>query len=134
MEKSQPDIQIINRANSAKKQLVRVSKMLKETGEKENSGFSQTMKSISNIIEWSSNNIEIEEIVKVVYSNPEWFKSYYDREKKTDTISINKCCNNQEKFLVTYDMGYGDEEKWLVCEEHEKNEHFQENILEKKQV
>jgi len=92
------------------------------------------MKSISNIIEWSSNNIEIEEIVKVVYSNPEWFKSYYAREKKTDTISINKCCNNKEKFLVTYDMGYGDEEKWLVCEEHEKNEHFQENILEKKQV
>lgn len=40
MEKSEPDIKIIHRANSAKKQLVRVSKMLKETGEKDDSGFS----------------------------------------------------------------------------------------------
>ena len=134
MEKSEPDIQIIHRANSAKKQLVRVSKMLKETGEKDDSGFSQTMKSVSNLIEWSSNNIEIEEIVKEVYSNPEWFKFYYESEKMKETISVNKCCNKKEKFLVTYDMGYGDEEKWLVCEEHDKDEPFQENILEKKLV
>ena len=76
----------------------------------------------------------LEEIVKEDYSNPEWFKFYYESDKMKDTISVNKCCNKKEKFLVTYDMGYGDEEKWLVCEEHDKDEPFQENILEKKLV
>jgi len=31
-------------------------------------------------------------------------------------------------------MGFGCEEKWLVCEEHEKKESFTKNILEKKKV
>ena len=116
---------LIDRATSAKKTLIRMSKIIRNsTTHDPESRRSETMRNIAQIIEESSNSIEIEEIVNQVYSNPEWFKSYYEISRPVGNIIINKCCQKQEKFIITYDVMFGDEEKWLVCDEHEKMESF----------
>ena len=126
---------LIDRATSAKKTLIRISKIIKNsTTHDPESRRSETMGNIAKIIEESSNSIEIEEIVNQVYSYPEWFKSYYEISKPVGTIMINKCCQKQEKFIITYDVMFGDEEKWLVCEEHEKVESFSKYVLDKKRI
>ena len=128
-------MRLIHRAISAKNTLIRISKIIKEsTAGNLDTRTSETMSNIAQIIEESSNAIKIEEIVKDVYSNPEWFKSYDETSTTSETMIVNKCCNKKEGFIVTYDMGFGSEEKWLVCEEHEKKESFRNNILEKKKV
>lgn len=128
-------MRLIHRAISAKNTLIRISKIIKEsTAGNLDTRTSETMSNIAQIIEESSNAIKIEEIVKDVYSNPEWFKSYDETSTTSETMIVNKCCHKKEGFIVTYDMGFGSEEKWLVCEEHEKKESFRNNILEKKKV
>jgi hypothetical protein len=135
VQKTEPDMRLIHRAISAKNTLIRISKIIKEsTVGNPDTRASETMSDIAQIIEESSNAIEIKEIVKEVYSNPEWFKSYDETSTTSETTIVNKCCHKKEKFIVTYDMGFGCEEKWLVCEEHEKKESFTKNILEKKKV
>ncbi len=135
MQKTKPDMRLIHRAISAKNTLIRISKIIKEsTAGNLDTRTSETMSNIAQIIEESSNAIKIEEIVKDVYSNPEWFKSYDETSTTSETMIVNKCCHKKEGFIVTYDMGFGSEEKWLVCEEHEKKESFRNNILEKKKV
>ena len=128
-------MRLIHRAISAKNTLIRISKIIKEsTVGNPDTRASETMSDIAQIIEESSNAIEIKEIVKEVYSNPEWFKSYYEISRPPGDININKCCQKQEKFIITYDVMFGDEEKWLVCEEHEKVESFSKYIIDKKRI
>ncbi len=135
MQKTEPDMTLIDRTTSAKKTLIRISKIIRNsTTHDPESRRSETMRNIAQIIEESSNSIEIEKIVNQVYSNPEWFKSYYEISRPLGTIMINKCCQKKEKFIVTYDVMFGDEEKWLVCEEHEKVESFSKYIIEKKRI
>ena len=135
MQKTEPDMTLIDRATSAKKTLIRISKIIKNsTTHDPESRRSETMRNIAQIIEESSNSIKIEEIVNQVYSNPEWFKSYYEISRHHGDININKCCQKQEKFIITYDVMFGDEEKWLVCEEHEKVESFSKYVLDKKRI
>ena len=135
MQKTEPDMTLIDRATSAKKTLIRISKIIKNsTTHDPESRRSETMGNIAKIIEESSNSIEIEEIVNQVYSNPEWFKSYYEISRPVGNIIINKCCQKQEKFIITYDVIFGDEEKWLVCDEHEKMESFSKYIIDKKSI
>ena len=62
---------LIDRATSAKKTLIRMSKIIRNsTTHDPESRRSETMRNIAQIIEESSNSIEIEEIVNQVYSNP----------------------------------------------------------------
>ena len=84
-------MRLIHRAISAKNTLIRISKIIKEsTAGNPDTRASETMSDIAQIIEESSNAIEIEEIVKEVYSNPEWFKSYYEISRHPGDININK--------------------------------------------
>ena len=64
MQKTEPDMTLIDRATSAKKTLIRISKIIRNSTTRDpESRRSETMRNIAQIIEESSNSIEIEKIV-----------------------------------------------------------------------
>ena len=49
-------------------------------------------------------------------------------------MKVGKCCNNEPKFLIVYQCGLNQTDKWLVCNHCSKDNEFQIYIKEKHEL